>query len=595
MTCRQFALLSAFAVPALVQSVQAQIPQMIAYQGRVAAGGINFHGTGQFKFAIVNGAYTGLPGETAILWSNDGSLASTAANGVPTAAVNLTCDRGLYSVLLGNTAAGMVAVPPSAFAMADVRLRVWFNDGTRGWQLLTPDQRLVSVGYAMMAASAQTVPDGSINSLKLANGAVTAGKLADNSVVSSNLVDSSITAAKLNFGAVSSDKIQDNSITAADIFDGTVNTADLADGSVTSAKILDGTIGTADLGNSAVTGAKIAAGTVATGNIADAAITSAKILAAAVGTAQIADAAVTNAKLSAGAVGTQQIQTGAVRSQEILDNSIGSGDILDGTISTVDLAASAVTAAKIATDTITSQEIGAGAVGTSELADLGVGTADLANSAVTATKLAANAVTTSALAAFSVSTAKLQSASVTYDKLALDCVTEGEIVDGSVHTPELANAAVTVDKMANAIAGVVTIPATNIPNAGGSTSGQLLIPWSTELTDTASFHSPATPDKMTIPRTGLYIITVDTYFGSATFYNNQISLRRNANSNPNGGENLSAASVLESPRINVSTVVPLTAGDTLEVWAFSERTIGTTYPVNSVQGRWSVAYLGNLP
>jgi hypothetical protein len=51
------------------------------------------------------------------------------------------------------------------FANADVRVRVWFNDGTNGSQLLAPDQRITSVGYAMVAA---TVPDGSISSSKLA-------------------------------------------------------------------------------------------------------------------------------------------------------------------------------------------------------------------------------------------------------------------------------------------------------------------------------------------------------------------------------------------------------------------------------------------
>ena len=45
----------------------------------------------------------------------------------------------------------MTAIPASAFASSDVRLRVWFNDGTNGSQLLTPDQRIAAVGYAMIA------------------------------------------------------------------------------------------------------------------------------------------------------------------------------------------------------------------------------------------------------------------------------------------------------------------------------------------------------------------------------------------------------------------------------------------------------------
>jgi len=39
----------------LVATGLAQVPQLINYQGRVAVGGTNFTGTGQFKFTLVNG------------------------------------------------------------------------------------------------------------------------------------------------------------------------------------------------------------------------------------------------------------------------------------------------------------------------------------------------------------------------------------------------------------------------------------------------------------------------------------------------------------------------------------------------------------
>jgi hypothetical protein len=58
-------------------------------------------------------------------------------------------------VLLGDTAlASMSALPPSAFDNADVRLRVWFNDGSNGFQQITPDQRLASAPFALVAAKA---------------------------------------------------------------------------------------------------------------------------------------------------------------------------------------------------------------------------------------------------------------------------------------------------------------------------------------------------------------------------------------------------------------------------------------------------------
>ena len=139
-----------FGALALVLSViptalHAQVPQIINYQGRVAVGtpAVNFEGSGSFKFALVDGD------GTTTYWSNDGT---SSAGAQPAAAVSLAVTKGLYSVLLGDTSlTNMTALPASAFANADVRLRVWFDDGTNGSQLLSPDQRIAAVGYAMVA------------------------------------------------------------------------------------------------------------------------------------------------------------------------------------------------------------------------------------------------------------------------------------------------------------------------------------------------------------------------------------------------------------------------------------------------------------
>ena len=151
----------------------AQVPQLINYQGRIAVGTTNFNGNGQFRFALVDA--TGVT----TYWSNDGT---STAGSQPTAAVTLTVTKGLCSVLLGDTTLpNMTAVPATAFSNTDVRLRVWFNDGTNGSQLLTPDQRIVAVGYAMMAA---TVTNGSITPAKIAAGAVGSAALAPNLTLS---------------------------------------------------------------------------------------------------------------------------------------------------------------------------------------------------------------------------------------------------------------------------------------------------------------------------------------------------------------------------------------------------------------------------
>ena len=134
------------AVLTATTALHAQVPQVINYQGRVAVGSpaVNFDGTGSFKFALVN------TDGTTSYWSNDGT--STAGN-PPTAAVTLPVTKGLYSVLLGDTAlANMTTITATVFGNPDVRLRVWFNDGVNGSQLLTPDQRIAAVGYAMVAS-----------------------------------------------------------------------------------------------------------------------------------------------------------------------------------------------------------------------------------------------------------------------------------------------------------------------------------------------------------------------------------------------------------------------------------------------------------
>ncbi|MBK8036912.1 MAG: hypothetical protein IPK22_07210 [Verrucomicrobiaceae bacterium] len=143
-------------------TLHSQVPNLVSYQGRVAVGTVNFEGTGQFRFALVNTS------GTTVYWGN--AADTTPADGVPDAAVSLTVSKGLYSVLLGDTSiANMAAIPASVWTNPDVRLRVWFNDGVNGNQLLTPDQRLTPVGY---------IADGAVTSAKLTSGSVTSTQLA---------------------------------------------------------------------------------------------------------------------------------------------------------------------------------------------------------------------------------------------------------------------------------------------------------------------------------------------------------------------------------------------------------------------------------
>jgi N-acetylneuraminic acid mutarotase len=177
----------------------AQVPNLINYQGRVAVGTMNFEGTGQFKFALVNGN-----GSTTY-WSNNGS---SVEGSQPTAAVSLTVTKGLYSVLLGDTAAplSMTAIPASVFSNADLRLRVWFNDGVNGFQLLSPDQRLAPNGY---------LPDGTVTSGKIANGAVGSSQLAAGAVGATQLANGAVGALQIANGAIIGDGWQATTTTGA--------------------------------------------------------------------------------------------------------------------------------------------------------------------------------------------------------------------------------------------------------------------------------------------------------------------------------------------------------------------------------------------
>lgn len=203
------------ATPASAQSV----PGLLNYQGRVAVGGVNFDGTGQFKFALVNGdgSFTH--------WSNDGTFGSE-----PAAAVSIPVVKGLYSVLLGDTSlTNMQPIFPSVFENDDVRLRVWFNDGTHGFQQLTPDQRIAAVGYAMMA---QTVPNGSISGGKLMLGAVYGVHIQPGAVEGLHLAPGAVQAGNLASGAVTRDSIADGAVNGAKIGAGAVGALQIASASI---------------------------------------------------------------------------------------------------------------------------------------------------------------------------------------------------------------------------------------------------------------------------------------------------------------------------------------------------------------------------
>jgi hypothetical protein len=163
--------LSVLAALALIPVSLQAAPNTINYQGKVHVGATPFSGTGQFRFALIN-TTTG-----ATVWSNDGT---SVAGSQPTAAVNLPVTNGLYSVPLGDSTIAGMTQQISAAIIPDnnIALRVWFNNGVLGSQLLTPDQPIAAVAWAHRAAMASSVPSGTINAAMLnAAGTPVAGQI----------------------------------------------------------------------------------------------------------------------------------------------------------------------------------------------------------------------------------------------------------------------------------------------------------------------------------------------------------------------------------------------------------------------------------
>ena len=78
-----------------------------------------------------------------------------------------------------------------------------------GSQLLTPDQRIASVGYSMQAASvadgaitSAKIATGAVGTIQIANGAVGTAQIANGGVSATQIADGSVTAAKIGVGQV---------------------------------------------------------------------------------------------------------------------------------------------------------------------------------------------------------------------------------------------------------------------------------------------------------------------------------------------------------------------------------------------------------
>ncbi len=226
------------------------IPLMIPHTGTIEVKGVPFNGMGQFKFAITNGHWECATSPPASLcrfyWTNDNR--SPNGTGEPENFVKILVNNGIFSVKLGDTTlTNMQTIPAAVFENAATSLRVWFNDGVKGSQWLSPDRPLAAVPYAYHAEMAKNVVNGGVTSTMIANDAVTATQIADGTITGGDIEDGTLRGTDIADGTITGTDIAGGTITTTQIVDGTITGTDIAGGTITTTQIADKTIGIDDL------------------------------------------------------------------------------------------------------------------------------------------------------------------------------------------------------------------------------------------------------------------------------------------------------------------------------------------------------------
>lgn len=135
-----------------VSSVMAQHNATLDYRGRMEVDGKPFSGVGFFCFAV-------LDAKGVILWSS-GEFPFMGRTNNPASAMRVNVQDGAYAVQLGKLA----GVPPVDIALlrqsSAPKLRIFFNDGIRGWALAGEDVPLAgALGLNAVPAPAEANAD----------------------------------------------------------------------------------------------------------------------------------------------------------------------------------------------------------------------------------------------------------------------------------------------------------------------------------------------------------------------------------------------------------------------------------------------------
>ena len=104
----------------------------------VTAPGSGYSSAPTVSFEAAEGDYT-------VIWRNDGGTGA----GEPATAVALNVTRGLFSARIGDVSfPNMAEIGPEVLSKYPVNLRIWFNNGSTGSQVLSPDVRVGASFFA---------------------------------------------------------------------------------------------------------------------------------------------------------------------------------------------------------------------------------------------------------------------------------------------------------------------------------------------------------------------------------------------------------------------------------------------------------------
>lgn len=298
---RNWLLLALSGIVSFANSAVGQVPQLIGYQGRVVVENVNFDGTGQFKFALVDGGTIAIPPArtaTATAVVNSGFITSfTLTDGgagytsAPTVTINDSAGNGASAVATVSngsvTAIGVsnpgqgysggttvtIAAPPPPVSTATY-VSYWSNDGssnagaepersvslpvTKGlYSVLLGDTSIA--GMTAVPASVFTHPDVRLR-VWFNDGVHGFQQLSPDrriaavgyAMMAGDVPDGAITSTKIAPKAVGTDQLAPDAVQAGNIAPGTISATHLAAGAVEATNIASGAISSNHLAVGAV-------------------------------------------------------------------------------------------------------------------------------------------------------------------------------------------------------------------------------------------------------------------------------------------------------------------------------------------------------